>query len=229
MNVIKCEKGHYYDADKFKSGCPYCNASKDGDVTISFADTAMGDDMKPTEPYGWPEDVLAGEIVTRPSNETAQGGKSTLADEFHRVQNGAGKEKKDEDDMGKTVSIYNVDSKADPVVGWLVGLTGESRGRSFNLKAAGNFIGRGSGMDICIADDNSVSRDKHATVIFDPKSKSFIAQAGDSRELLYVNDDLVLQHVVLKKNDILSLGRTKLMFIPLCDEQFSWEDNQYEA
>lgn len=228
MNVIKCEKGHYYDADKFKSGCPYCNVSKDGDVTISFGDTAVGDDMKPTETYEWRGDT-ADDIITHPSKETAQGGMSSLADEFYGVQNGTGKDKSDGDDIGKTVSFYSVDSKTDPVVGWLVGLTGESRGRSFNLKASGNFIGRRSDMDICIADDNSVSRDKHATVIFDPKSKNFIAQAGDSRELLYVNDDLVLQHVTLKKNDILSLGRTKLMFIPLCDEQFSWEDCQDET
>ena len=36
------------------------------------------------------------------------------------------------------------------------------------------------------------------------------------------NDKLVLNPVELKTMDLLNIGDTKLMFVPLCGEQFHW-------
>lgn len=45
---------------------------------------------------------------------------------------------------------------------------------------------------------------------------------GSSKELFYVNDKLVLNPIELKAMDQLSIGDTKLMFVPLCSEKFHW-------
>ena len=77
-------------------------------------------------------------------------------------------------------------------------------------------------MDICLMGDNTVSRSSHAVVVYDPRGNVYLAQPGESKELLYINDKLVLNTVELKPMDILSLGDTKLMFVPLCGEAFHW-------
>jgi hypothetical protein len=50
----------------------------------------------------------------------------------------------------------------------------------------------------------------------------YLAQPGSSKELFYVNDKLVLNPIELKAMDQLSIGDTKLMFVPLCSEKFHW-------
>ena len=67
-----------------------------------------------------------------------------------------------------------------------------------------------------------MSRSTNAIVVYDPRSNVYLAQPGSSKELFYVNDKLVLNTVELKTMDLLNIGDTKLMFVPLCVEQFHW-------
>jgi hypothetical protein len=110
----------------------------------------------------------------------------------------------------------------DPVVGWLVCLAGPDRGRDYRLHAEKNFIGRSPIMDICIAGDETVSRDRHALVIFDPKKQTFWAIPGDASGLVYVNGELVNSPVPMRRDDVLEVGQTKLVLIPFCGEKYSW-------
>lgn len=112
------------------------------------------------------------------------------------------------------------------VVGWLVAVNGPAKGKSYELYAGKNSIGRLSSQDVCIDNDRSIARNKHAVVIFDPKAQTFIAMPGESKELYYVNDTLVLGPVTLKAKDQLSLGETELMLIPLCDDSFTWNSEK---
>jgi hypothetical protein len=113
-------------------------------------------------------------------------------------------------------------AKNDPVVGWLVCLAGPDRGRDFRLHAEKNFIGRSPAMDVCVASDESVSRDRHALVIFDPKKQTFWAVPGDATGLLYRNGDLVHAPTQMHRDDVLEVGQTKLVLIPFCGEKYSW-------
>ena len=115
-------------------------------------------------------------------------------------------------------------SAAQPVVGWLVGLNGLYRGRIFELKAGRNFIGRSPDMEIMLSDDNAVSFSRHASVIYEPNTRVFIAQAGESNGLVYVNGEMVLNSRQLSVYDKVTVGNTKLLFFPLCSEGFAWED-----
>jgi FHA domain len=112
--------------------------------------------------------------------------------------------------------------KNDPVVGWLVCLVGPDRGRDFRLHAEKNFIGRSPAMDVCVAGDETVSRDRHAMVIFDPKKQVFWAIPGDASGLVYLNGDIVHSPTQMQRDDVLEIGHTKLALIPFCGEKYSW-------
>ena len=79
-------------------------------------------------------------------------------------------------------------------------------------------------MDIVLASDKTVSRKRHAIVLYDPHSRIFVAQPGESRELFYINDKVVLRNEQLNIYDKLLIGKTELVFFPLCGEKFAWED-----
>jgi hypothetical protein len=108
------------------------------------------------------------------------------------------------------------------VVGWLVCLAGPDRGRDFRLHAEKNFIGRSALMDVCVAGDESVSRDRHALVIFDPKKRMFWAVPGEASGLVYLNGDIVHSPAPMRCDDVLEVGQTKLVLIPFCGEKYSW-------
>lgn len=126
-------------------------------------------------------------------------------------------------DSAKTVGIYSQDS-GEPVVGWLVCIKGESFGESFNLKAGKNSIGRGAGMDVMLAQERTVSRDKHAVLTYEPKKRIFLIQPGDGNGLVYLNDDLLMSFSEIKNGDVIQLGEALFRFVPLCGEAFSWDD-----
>lgn len=128
------------------------------------------------------------------------------------------------EDDNRTVSYYSKKIGIEPVVGWLVAVSGDYLGESFKLKSGRNFIGRSPEMDIQLSMDLSVSRRKHAVLIYEPRSRQFIAQPGESRELFYLNDEVVLNNVTMKAYDVLTIGETKLLLMPLCGEKFSWDE-----
>ena len=132
-------------------------------------------------------------------------------------------------EAGKTVGVYKKKLGIDPVVGWLVAIEGPELGRDFRITAERNFIGRSEDMDISIAGDEMVSRENHAVVSFNPKNQSFRLFPGDSKGLVYLNDEEVVTPVTLKHTDVIEMGNTKLMFVPFCGEFFQWGNGKDQA
>jgi len=112
--------------------------------------------------------------------------------------------------------------KADPVVGWLVCLEGPDRGRDFRLHSEKNFIGRSSSMDVAIEGDDTVSREKHGVIIFDPKKLAFWVLPGDASGLVYVNGEIVHSPTQISADDTLEIGQSKLVLVPFCGPKFNW-------
>lgn len=110
----------------------------------------------------------------------------------------------------------------DPVVGWLVCVTGPEQGRDYRLHSERNFIGRAPAMDVAITGDASISRDNHAVISYNPKQHSFRLAPGDSRGLVYLNDEEVITPLALAPYDRIELGETVLLFVPFCGERFVW-------
>lgn len=124
----------------------------------------------------------------------------------------------------KTVAFYNFSNDVEPVVGWIVCVKGEYMGEGFPLKSGRNNIGRSLSMDIALAKEKSVSREKHAAIVFEPHQKKFFIQGGESSGLTYVNDELVMMFRELSDYDVITLGESKFIFIHFVGDRFSWED-----
>ena len=73
-----------------------------------------------------------------------------------------------------------------------------------------------------ISGDDSVSRENHASITFDPRALTFTVSAGDGRGLVYLNEKVVETPSQLKPYDILELGESKFLFIPFATKEFSW-------
>lgn len=111
-----------------------------------------------------------------------------------------------------------------PVVGWLVCLTGKHIGKDFRIVQGKNYIGRDGSMDICLEGEKTVSRDKHALIVYEPKHHLYLIQSGESKELTYVNDKVILESKELNAYDKILVGDVKLLFVPLCSDKFNWTD-----
>ena len=227
MNLKRCENGHFYDGDKFQM-CPHCAAVGGGEqqATMPYTEADNGYNTAMTEPVTMPmyapkEPQAAGAFPVQPQMMEQPSGNLSLQDAVSRAITVPGGMEQDEE---KTVSLYQYQNHTDPVAGWLVCIEGTDFGSSFTVKSGRNFIGRASHMDVALRGDNSISREKHAIILYGPKRREFIAQAGESRELFYLNDEVVLNPVRLKQYDILTIGNTRLMFFPCCGENFSWDD-----
>ena len=137
------------------------------------------------------------------------------ADEMAKRQSAAKAE-------GKTVGFMKKSKGIDPVVGWVVCIEGPTKGKDYRIKSERNFIGRDASMDIAITEDDSISRECHAIISYNPKNSSFRLFPGDGHGLVYHNDEEVFAPTELKRGDIIELGQTKLIFVPLCEGGFEW-------
>lgn len=111
-----------------------------------------------------------------------------------------------------------------PVTGWLVCIKGPNKGMDFRIHSQNNHIGRAKHMDICIPGDPTISSERAATLIYDYKGKQFLIAAGTGLTLTYRNGEIVTGSAILKAYDVINIGDTDLLFIPLCGEQFDWKN-----
>jgi hypothetical protein len=119
-----------------------------------------------------------------------------------------------------TKAVWPKHLQMDPIVGWLVAYEGNSAGRDYRLRSGRMKIGRDPDMDVQIEDDH-ISRKNHAFVVYDETSHYFFLQPGDQRGLVYLTKKneqprLVLAAEQLTAYDSIQLGKTSLLFVPLC-------------
>lgn len=131
----------------------------------------------------------------------------------------------DYDTRGRQFHIQSSDDALidDPVVGWLVVVEGPGRGRAIALGYGMSSIGRSPDERICLDfGDEQISRENHAVVTYDTRGRKFYVQHGGGKNLTYLGDEPVLSPAELKAGDEISLGNSKLRFIPLCGPDFEW-------
>ena len=212
MRQTRCEKGHFYDADRYAS-CPHC-ANMAGGMPQGNPTVTKTLDDQVTVTLGKPEQAAQMEQVVQMAPKS-----EGVAAEIREVV--------PFDDEPVTQGFFKKDS--DPVVGWLVCTKGVHKGEDFRLRAGRNFIGRGQDMDIKLTGENTVSRDKHAIVLYEPNQRIFLAQMGESHELVYLNGELLLSNAQMKAYDRIQLGDAELMLVPCCGENFDWQEKKGKA
>lgn len=238
MNMKKCSKGHFYDADQYKT-CPHCTPqnAQQPNVTRPITRAPHPQPVNPT-PGGF-----NGNMVQCPNGHSYDASKFSkcpyCANQPPKPQPETYNMKRcpncgKEYDAKQFPSCPYCNSKvtqavyAKKVVGWLVAIKGPHKGKDFRLQTGRNFIGRDDMMDVCLRYDNAVSRNKHAVLLYEPKNCSFFLLPGESHELAYLNGEVLLEHRQLKTGDILSLGHSDLMFVPFCTPDFNWEKESEE-
>lgn len=228
MNLVRCDKGHFYDKDTNPKGCPYCvqmevkkdAAHKEPSPAQELPKPAQGSSINPPPV---PSSRTGADPAVRPAYSPISKDGAVSKSQAQEPASPAAAPPDEDYEENCTVGYYSRVIGVEPVVGWLVCIDGEYKGESFKLKSGRNFIGRAANMDIVLSADHSVSRFKHAAVIYEPRSRQFIVATGESRELCYLNDEVVLSAVKMKIYDVLNLGNTSLMLIPCCGKYFSWE------
>lgn len=191
--MIRCPEGHFYDPAKH-TACPWCGQQIDlGARVPETVPVRPGADPMKTVAVNPP---VPSPMAAAPTIPSAQ---------------------------GKTVRLVREALGIDPVVGWLVCIEGAERGKDYRIRSEKNFIGRSASMDICISGDDTISREKHAVVTFEPKKQTFWLIPGDSSGLVYLNGEVVNVPAVLQERDVVEIGKTKLVLVPFVNYQFRWD------
>ena len=208
--VVKCKNGHWYDPNMHRT-CPHCKRAseqlrltlddvEEDDKTVSIADVdvSLGEQLEAL-------DIL---------HSTETNGNQVQAEI---------KSEQQEEDRTISFGFFGMDSEQPPVTGWLVCIQGAQRGSDFRLHSGKNFLGRSPSMDIVLADDKTVSRDKHCSVVYDPKGNHFYL-APEKGNIVLRNGNMVERAEILQERDTLQLEETILQFIPFCQEDITWEE-----
>ena len=250
MSQIECGRGHLYDPDKYPV-CPYCNTNQK--ITVAAAGrTAPISATEPqrtaplsgvsaaapqrTAPLSTPVMAaqktapLSGISATAPQKTAPLSGVSVTAPQKtmppRGYEPGPAPAGVSVTAAGKTVGMMQSQMGFDPVVGWLACVAGPSRGKSYTIRGGINAIGRGDRMDIVITGDLKISSENHAKISYSDKHNRFNLLPGDGRNIIYLNDEEVFSPMPLKAFDLIDFGETKLLFIPLCGERFTWQKEE---
>jgi hypothetical protein len=207
----KCENHYDENANKI---CPYCTH----EIT--------GDPLKPTPKVsGDKTEVWNGENKNNHNKiaETEEVKPTPIIEE--KDKNMRIEEKINKQNADATVMITKDVNGSDtqPLVAWFVVVEGKGKGRDIRIIAGQNSIGRDKSNMVCIDfGDTTISREKHAFIIYDTKHKKFMFKSGEGQNISYLNEEGVYSPMPIKDGDTIEIGETKLRFVQLCDENFEW-------
>jgi hypothetical protein len=195
MGIKKCSNGHFFDDEKYDF-CPYCDEKNNN---------SNGDQRKEKKsPFSLFEKTVAKF-------------KSDTLDSVTVAYSQVSQEEKDDQ---LTVAKYMIDDVGAPVSGWLVCIEGREKGKSFEIRQGVNYVGRNSDMDIAFINEHSITRNKHFSLVFEPKkAETFIKPEMGT---VYLNEQFVEGAEKIKENDIISAGDMKFIFVPYCNGERKW-------
>lgn len=193
----RCDNGHFIDESW--DICPYCPAERPSEPEIAVVRPARGVASQVEPPRAAP---AAPPAVPRREPPPVQ-----------------------PPPMERTVAVQKLDSVAAAkryVVGWLIGLTGTSRGESFPVRIGRNVLGRDRRSDIVVNDDQASAH--HADLVFRPEERRFILMDHNSTNGTFVNEAEIEPRRDLAGKDVIRIGAQKFLFMPFCHDGFYWDD-----
>ncbi|MBQ4420369.1 MAG: FHA domain-containing protein [Bacteroidales bacterium] len=190
MATKKCPNGHQYDGNIYGDNCPFCPTSfGEGKTQV------MGGATRPTQPLN--ENGYQSTGPTQPWEEApAAGGKTIIRD-----ANG---------------NIIGGDNKGKLLAGMLVSFTNNQRGKSYDIYAGSNKIGRSAICDISIPEDEELSSE-HLEIQYIADEQEYIAYNLSDTHFAYIQGQKCYKHqpYTLHDKDVIVIGKTKLQFIAL--------------
>lgn len=112
----------------------------------------------------------------------------------------------------------------DPVVGWLVVVGGPGIGQYRPIFEGNNTMGRGPGNRIAIDfGDDAISSEEQAYIRYDSAERSFLFVPNLAKtNVVSINEKRPTGAVELAQMDVITMGRTQLVFVPFCGPDFDW-------
>ena len=112
----------------------------------------------------------------------------------------------------------------DPVVGWLVVVGGPGIGQYRPIFEGNNTLGRGSSNRIAVDfGDDAISAEEQGYIRYDSAERSFLFVPNLAKtNVVSVNDKRPTGAVELSQMDVITMGRTQLVFVPFCGPDFDW-------
>lgn len=102
-------------------------------------------------------------------------------------------------------------------VGMLICIKGQMIGEGFCLKEGENAIGRSSNMDIALVNEMTISRNHHASIVYDQESKSYTLYAKANKSQVQCNGVEVEDSQIIKDRDVIEIGACELVLITAGD------------
>ena len=204
-----CSAGHVYDAEQFPS-CPYCNRNT---RAIQFGATAA--------PAGYGATTAPAGCGAAPAGRDDTIGQTVMPEAIRR--------RMEQEKDNRTVGEFKRKLGYEPVVGWLVCVEGPEVGKDYRLFGRINSIGRAEGNDVVLAQEHTVSQKNHVRLAYDAKHNNFQLIPGEGTNVTYLNDEPLYVPQKLNAYDVLEMGATKLIFVPLCSERFRWPEKRTEG
>jgi len=114
----------------------------------------------------------------------------------------------------------------DPVVGWLVVVGGPGLGAYRPIFEGNNTIGRSPTQRIPIDfGDDAISSEEQAYIRYDSTDRTFLFVPNLAKtNVVSVNDKRPTSAVPLEAMDVITMGRTQLVFVPFCGPEFDWSE-----
>jgi len=114
----------------------------------------------------------------------------------------------------------------DPVVGWVVVVGGPGLGSFRPVFEGNNTIGRSPAQRIPIDfGDDAISSEEQAYIRYDSVDRSFLFVPNLAKtNVVQVNDKKPTTAVPLQAMDVITVGRTQLVFVPFCGADFDWSE-----
>lgn len=209
----QCSNGHLYD-ETMHSSCPYCSNSNN--IGVRPLNPGVGDNFPKTTPLNNNVGNASSFPKTEPLNVKEN------ADFPSTLPLNAPPEPKAKKEMSVTVALNSNDNGINPVRGWLVAISGDKAGYSFNIHSEKNFIGRSSKFDIDLSFDSAVSKDGDAYITFDARNSKFYLNLLQGKNNIYYNGDILLSAVELSDYDEIEIGTTKFVFRSFCNDKFTY-------
>jgi hypothetical protein len=141
--------------------------------------------------------------------------KSPEGDDVERTRLVRGKSKT------KTVEFFQ-----DPVVGWLVIVAGPGLGAFRPIYEGNNPVGRSKSQRIPIDfGDDTISSEEQAFIRYDSADRTFLLVPNLAKtNIVALNDRKPTGAVELAAMDLITMGRTQLVFVPFCGAEFDWTE-----
>ena len=120
-------------------------------------------------------------------------------------------------------AVQQISHSLQKTTGWLVCIKGNMIGESFPIREGKNRIGRSTAMDIILLYENSISREDHACILYEPANRTFTLTSKHTQNIVKVNDQEPSGFITLHNRDVITLGKCTLVFISFCNEVFGWD------